>query len=118
MASEALDKAKEDKERALGTLRRIKSDHANAIRETVGAGITIGSAFGVGWFEARYPKNADIVGMPVSLVLGGALLTAAAFEVGGKEESKWIGDAGRGCLAAWAAGRGGEMGREQLAKAA
>jgi hypothetical protein len=105
-------------DRILARIRGMTLRQDQAVRETVGAGITIGTAFAIGWFEKRYPDNAEILGMPVSLVIGGAAIAAAAFEVGGQETAKYLGDAGRGALAAWAAQKGAELGDEQAQEAA
>jgi len=115
MASAALSHVRTANERLQERINRIRTDHKSAIRETVGAGITIGTAFGIGYMEGRYPENMlhFIAGFPLSLVAGGVGLALAGFEVGGPEAAAYIGDAGRGALAAWAAGRGGEIGRDQ-----
>jgi len=117
MSSAALSHARVEREKLQERISRIKRDHKNAIRETVGAGITVATAFGVGYMEGRYPSYSNLIGsLPLSLVAGGALLTMAGLEVGGAEQAAYIGDAGRGCLAAWAAGSGGAFGREGLEK--
>jgi protein-S-isoprenylcysteine O-methyltransferase Ste14 len=117
MASDALAHARTANERLVERINRVRAENKSAIRQTVGAGITIGTAFAIGYFEARYPKNADIAGFPISLVAGGVALALAGFEVGGAETAAYVGDAGRGSLAAWAAGQGGKIGRDQLAAA-
>lgn len=116
MASQALETVTQQKEALMARINRMQKEHASGIRETVGAGITVGTAFAVSWFEARYPKNKDIAGLPISLFAGGVLIGLSAFEVAGKNDSVYLGDAGRGALAAWAAGEGGAMGRKQLAE--
>lgn len=119
MASDALTHARTANERLQERISKIRNEHKIAIRETVGAGITIGTAFGIGYLEGRYPARMlnFVAGFPLSLIAGGVGLALAGFEVGGPEAATYLGDAGRGALAAWAAGRGGDIGREQ-AKAA
>jgi hypothetical protein len=113
MATAALDRAKEEKERLQDRLARYRQKSEKGVRATMGAAITVGSAFLGSYLEGRYPENMKLIGaLPLTLVAGGALLTLSAFEVGGAAQSEYIADAGKGLLAAWAAGRGGEMGRE------
>lgn len=118
MATEAIQHVREQKEKLMERIQRMRAEHATGVRETVGAGITVATAFGLGWFEGRYPDKANVAGIPITLFAGGVLLGLAAFEVGGKEDSIYLGDAGRGALAAWAAKRGADIGASQLAEAA
>lgn len=118
--AEAISTVKAQKERLLDRINRMREEHKSGMRETVGAGITIGTAFAMGWWENRYPEQAEkgLMGAPIPLILGATLLGLAAFEVGGKEDSVYLGDAGRGALAAWAAVRGADIGRKQAEDAA
>jgi len=117
MATAALSHVRNANEKLQERIARIRTEHKSAIRETMGAGISIGTAFGIGYLEGRYPERMlhFIAGFPLSLVAGGVGLALAGFEVGGAEAAQYIGDAGRGALAAWAAGAGGAIGREQAA---
>ena len=119
MASQGLAHVKSSNERLQARIERIRNEHKTAIRQTMGAALTVGTAFGLGYLEERYPERMQkfIAGFPLSLIAGGGLILASGFEVGGEETAMYLGDAGRGALAAWAAGKGGEIGRKQLAAA-
>lgn len=100
-------------ERAKAQLKTLRDKNKEAIGHTIGTAATMGSAFAVSYIEGRYPDKKDIFGVPVSLAAGVACTIAGVLGAGGdKTANAVLQSVGNGALAAYAAGRGLEMGRE------
>ncbi len=94
-------------------LRRAQEKSKEATSAAIGTATTMGSAFAVSYIEGRYPDKKDIFGVPVSLALGVSATIAGVLGAGGdKTANAVLTSTGNGALAAYAASRGLEMGRE------
>lgn len=117
MATEhaALVAAERDNQRLRGKLDRVLKDGKNALKQGVNSALTVGTAYGVAYFENRFPERAKVADMQISLVVGGLALTAGAMGWTGEDEIVMA--IGNGALAANAASRGAAMGADAKAKA-
>jgi DhnA family fructose-bisphosphate aldolase class Ia len=96
-----------------GRIKKYQEKSQKATEAAIGTAATMGSAFAVSYIEGRYPDKKDIFGVPVSLAVGVSATIAGVLGAGGdKTANAVLTSAGNGALAAYAAGRGLEMGRE------
>lgn len=111
--SRALAKAREQNERQKKMIARLRSKGEEATKTAVRTASAMGGAFAVSYVEGRYPDKSEIVGIPISLFAGIGLTVAGAMGwAGSRDTSELVQSAGDGCLAAYAARRGHEMGLE------
>jgi hypothetical protein len=115
--SEALVLAEQDNLRLQRKLDRLGAKSKEAVQTGLKVTVSTGSAFGLAYLEARYPERKEIMGMPLSAVVGGGALVAGAAGWGGGENTAILEAMGMGGLAAWAAARGKEAGEESRQKA-
>ena len=117
MAASERQLAKKD-----ATIERLKAWNKKRAEESKGAvvagirtGAGMGSAFGVGYFEHRYPDKAQVVGIDLSLLVGVIGTAVGAFGLAGKDKqtNELIEAVGNGALFAFAAKKGAEMGAEK-----
>lgn len=97
---------------AVALKQRLKNESKAATTQAVRTATTMGSAFGVGYIEGRYPDKKDIFGVPVSLATGIVATIAGVMGWAGKANTDVVLSVGDGCLAAYAARRGLELGKE------
>lgn len=98
---------------------RITKEAKVAMDGAVRTGTVMGSAFGMGYVEARYPDKAKVFGIDVSLLVGVGATTAGVFGWAGDQQSNTIVEGiGIGALAHFAAKKGAQMGSEAANEAA
>ncbi len=107
---------KEKAESANRRLKRMREESAGAIETAARTGLTMGGAFGLSWWEARFPDNKEVLGAPLSLIAGGALTVAAYMGWAGNQSSN-VEALANGMLSVFAVQKGAEIGAEQLAAA-
>jgi hypothetical protein len=109
MATNSLARA-QDKIRSMrDSFNRKRHAEKNSVRSVTHKAIAGGSAFALAYYQHRFPERAEIMGAPVSLVVGGVGLLAELMGWGGGE-SDMIGAIGGGGLDCYAALKGAEMG--------
>lgn len=92
-----------------GRIKRFNEKNKAVIAQTVGASIAAGSAFGFGYLQGRYPERAQVGGLPISLVAGGAITVGCA--MGWIPEAEYVAPIGVGGLAAFGALEGLKKGQ-------
>jgi hypothetical protein len=111
-ASKALKKA----EAADKRMARVRERNKLAIEGATRTAVTMGGAFGMAWWQGRYPDKNEILGMDASLVVGGALTVAAMMGWAGSQDVI-VESLGTGALAVYAATKGFAMGKDQAESA-
>ncbi len=94
--------------------KKLREESTGAIETAARTGLTMGGAFGLAWWESRFPENKEVVGAPLSLVAGGALTVAAYMGWAGAQSSN-VEALANGMLSVFAVQKGAEIGAEQLA---
>lgn len=111
MANTSMTKLRKQLDASKKKLAANKEEGTKAVRAGMRTATSMGSAFGVSYFENRYPERKDIFGVPVSLFLGIGAVAAGALGVSGDDTTNdLIQSFGDGSLAAFAATKGKEMG--------
>jgi len=104
--------------RANNRIKTLAADNKKTISQTVNTAAAVGTGYGLGYFESRYPDRAEIMGAPISAVVGAAATVAALMDLGGDEETNsLLLSVGTGALATWAASEGRKKGTEAAAEA-
>lgn len=97
--------------------QNLREENAMGVERVTRTVVTGGGAFGMAWYQARFPDRAEVFGAPASLVVGGGLAALAYMGYAGEQEST-VEALSNGCIAVFACDKGREMGEEQLAEAA
>lgn len=101
-------------ENAQRRLAKIREDNNAQIQSATRTAVTMGGAFGMAWWQGRYPDRSEILGLQASLVVGGGLTVAALMGWAGDESTTTIVESlGTGALAAYAVSQGYQLGQEQ-----
>lgn len=95
----------------------MREESSGAVDTAARTGLTMGGAFGLAWWESRFPENAEVMGAPLSLIAGGALTVAAYMGWAGNQSSN-VEALANGMLSVFAVQKGREIGAEQLAETA
>ena len=113
ISADGLRKLFRDKHRAEVKALKLAQEQKTAFADTMETVMVAAGAFGISAVMARWPERAEVMGVPISLVLGLIAVGAVAMD--------WISDPelisgttglGRGMLAAFAADMGRNMGEE------
>ena len=115
----ALRTAQRATTKAKNALAEFQERNARQIETGTRAVTAVGSAFTVAALEGRYPEYREVMGVPVSLLIGGAAHLAAIMGWSGDEETPAgrqgriaVESVGTGCLAVFAATQGFRIGHE------
>lgn len=113
MSSPALAEARRAESRWAARYNRAVEKHREGIRETIGAGITTGTAVALGYFKTHWPEAASdgLFGIPAPLAIGVAGLALGMMGVGGADAGYFT-DLGRGGMAAWGYELGQKLGAD------
>lgn len=111
-ATRAIKKAEKADKRLANSRKKQKE----ALEQATRTAVTMGGAFGMAWWQGRYPDKSEILGMDASLVVGGALTIAAMMGWAGNQETVVEG-LGTGALSVYAASKGFDMGKDQATEA-
>lgn len=117
MSETMANRLREQAERAKTALANIKEASAEITQSVVETSETIGAAGLVGMLKGYLGKS-DVMGVPIELAAGGALLALGAFGVGGASMTPHFVAMGRGPLASYAAQFGESFGRSLASKKA
>jgi hypothetical protein len=77
---------------------------------------TVGGAYAMGLVQGRFPTRRDIMGVPLELATGAALIGASLLGLAGRS-SHHLHAFGNGALAAYAVKAGQDMGKKWASKA-
>lgn len=105
----SLARIEREKDSLKNRLAKMKAESEGTIKRGIRTLASAGTAFGMGYFAAAYPDKSTILGMPVSLAVGGAAFLADAMGWAGKE-GDMVGAIGDGAIDAFACQKGLEMG--------
>jgi len=113
VSEKALQKAEARADSYANKLKKLNEKSKEAMQAGLRTGVGMGSAFGMGYIEGRYPDKAKVLGVDLSLLVGVVGTAVGAFEMAGDDQTNSLVEAvGNGALFAFAAKKGGEMGRE------
>lgn len=116
MSNTALAKAHKQVQSLREAYARKRKEEKSSVRSVTHKVVSGGSAFALAYYDARYPANAAVMGVPIALAIGGAAALAELMGWGGME-SDIVGAAGQGALDCFAAQKGAEMGANAKAAA-
>ncbi len=115
MASTSLAKEQKKTDRLMAALKRVRDESAGAVKTGIATGLGMGAAYGLSYYEQRFPDRAQLLGVDVSLAVGGVALVAGAMGWAG-ESSEYAQALGAGALSAYAAKKGAQKGAEDRSK--
>lgn len=111
-AKAALAELKQKHEQKISALRKASTE---AQRKATDSALSGGTGFALGFYRARYPSKAQVLGLDVELAAGIALHIAATQASGNNEHH--LENAGNAALALAASRIGTDVGAKMLAEA-
>lgn len=109
-AKKALSKLESKEKR----LQRLKKESQKGVETGMRTGLTMASAFGVGWLKGKYPDKTEIIGLDAGLVIGAGLTFASLMGWAGNQEVVFE-SLGNGALASYAVSEGFRLGGAKAA---